>query len=88
MMSTSTLVTRSGRKAKGDGHQRRSEILQAAERIFLTSGYEGATIRRIADEVGIVGQSNRATLLGREQIGIAQAPPRRTQQRPRHEDSE
>ena len=53
MMSTSTLVTRSGRKAKGDGHQRRSEILEAAERIFLRSGYEGATIRRIADEVGV-----------------------------------
>ena len=44
---------RSNRKAKGSGHQRRSEILTAAERIFLNGGYEGATIRRIADEVGV-----------------------------------
>ena len=41
------------RKAKGDGHLRRAEILQAAERIFVADGYEGATIRKIADEVGV-----------------------------------
>ena len=44
---------RSARKAKGDGHSRRSEILEAAQRIFVDYGYEGATIRRIADEVGV-----------------------------------
>jgi AcrR family transcriptional regulator len=44
---------RSGRKAKGDGHLRRAEILRAAERIFVADGYEGATIRKIADEVGV-----------------------------------
>jgi AcrR family transcriptional regulator len=44
---------RSGRKAKGDGHLRRAEILRAAERIFVLEGYEGATIRKIADEVGV-----------------------------------
>lgn len=44
---------RSARKAKGDGHLRRAEILQAAQRIFVEQGYEGATIRRIADEVGV-----------------------------------
>lgn len=44
---------RSGRKAKGSGHLRRAEILIAAERIFVECGYEGATIRRIADEVGV-----------------------------------
>jgi AcrR family transcriptional regulator len=44
---------RSARKAKGDGHLRRVEILQAAERIFLRDGYQGATIRKIADEVGV-----------------------------------
>jgi AcrR family transcriptional regulator len=44
---------RSQRKAKGDGHLRRAEILSAAERIFVECGYEGATIRRIADEVGV-----------------------------------
>ena len=44
---------RSARKAKGDGHSRRVEILHAAERIFVAEGYEGATIRKIADEVGV-----------------------------------
>lgn len=46
-------VTRSGRKPKGEGHSRRAEILAAAERIFVEYGYEGATIRKIADEVGL-----------------------------------
>ncbi len=32
---------------------RRAEILRSAERIFLAEGYEGATIRKIADEVGV-----------------------------------
>lgn len=53
MDSTATLVRRSGRKAKGYGHLRRAEILAAAERIFMAHGYEGATIRKIADEVGV-----------------------------------
>jgi len=44
---------RSARKPKGEGHARRGEILEAAERIFVECGYEGATIRRIADEVGV-----------------------------------
>ena len=44
---------RTARKPKGDGHLRRGEILQAAERLFVELGYEGATIRRIADEVGV-----------------------------------
>ncbi len=44
---------RSARKAKGEGHARRGEILQAAERLFVECGYEGATIRKIADEVGV-----------------------------------
>ncbi len=44
---------KSARKAKGDGHLRRAEILRAAERIFIAEGYEGATIRKIADEVGV-----------------------------------
>ena len=41
------------RKPRGQGFERREEILAAAERIFVTSGYEGATIRKIADEVGV-----------------------------------
>jgi len=44
---------KSARKAKGDGHLRRAEILRAAERIFVAEGTEGATIRKIADEVGV-----------------------------------
>jgi AcrR family transcriptional regulator len=48
-----TKPARSARKAKGDGYLRRAEILEAAERIFVAEGYEGATIRKIADEVGV-----------------------------------
>jgi len=44
---------RSERKARGSGHLRRAELLAAAEKIFTVSGYEGATIRKIADEVGV-----------------------------------
>ena len=56
--STSNLANpdgagRSARKPKGEGHVRRAEILAAAERIFVEHGYEGATIRKIADEVGL-----------------------------------
>ena len=52
-MTTAVTARRSARKAKGDGHLRRAEILTAAERIFVAEGYEGATIRKIADEVGV-----------------------------------
>ena len=44
---------RSIRKPKGEGHARRAEILTAAEQIFVEHGYEGATIRKIADAVGL-----------------------------------
>lgn len=44
---------RSERKARGSGHLRRAELLAAAQKIFTTSGYEGATIRKIAEEVGV-----------------------------------
>lgn len=50
---SSTARSRSTRKPKGEGYARRAEILAAAERIFVEVGYEGATIRRIADEVGL-----------------------------------
>lgn len=53
-MSTVAIAPRrTTRKAKGDGHLRRAEILEAAERIFVADGYDGATIRKIADEVGV-----------------------------------
>ena len=44
---------RSARKARGDGHLRRGEILDAAERIFIAEGYDGATMRKIAEAVGV-----------------------------------
>ncbi|HEV2364542.1 MAG TPA: TetR/AcrR family transcriptional regulator [Caulobacteraceae bacterium] len=50
---TETRLMRSARKPKGEGHVRRAEILRAAERIFVAEGYSGATIRKIADEVGV-----------------------------------
>ena len=53
MGTLATASRKTVRKAKGDGHLRRAEILEAAERIFVAEGYEGATIRRIADEVGV-----------------------------------
>src|SRR6201990_3081852 len=53
LVITATATRRSARKPKGDGHLRRAEILEAAERIFVAEGYEGATIRKIADEVGV-----------------------------------
>lgn len=53
MSASAATARRSARKAKGDGHLRRAEILEAAERIFVAEGYEGATIRKIADEVGV-----------------------------------
>ena len=53
MTITLNKPVKSARKAKGDGHLRRAEILHAAERIFVRDGYQGATIRKIADEVGV-----------------------------------
>lgn len=53
MGAVATATRKTARKAKGDGHLRRAEILAAAERIFIAEGYEGATIRKIADEVGV-----------------------------------
>ncbi|MEE2850298.1 MAG: TetR/AcrR family transcriptional regulator [Pseudomonadota bacterium] len=52
-MSELSNASRTTRKPKGEGHSRRGEILAAAERIFVEHGYEGATIRKIADEVGL-----------------------------------
>ena len=53
MSVTARKTVKSARKAKGDGHLRRAEILHAAQRIFIEDGYDGATIRKIADDVGV-----------------------------------
>jgi AcrR family transcriptional regulator len=42
-----------GRKRKGEGPQRRAEILTAAKQLFVEEGYVATTIRRIAAKVGI-----------------------------------
>ena len=52
-MTAAPTPRRSARKAKGDGHLRRGEILEAAGRIFLAHGHEGATMRRIAEAAGV-----------------------------------
>ena len=44
-----------GRKPRGQGASRRSEILAAAKRLFVEEGYESATMRRIATAVGVSG---------------------------------
>jgi AcrR family transcriptional regulator len=44
---------RSVRKPRGQGASRRGEILDAAKRLFLTDGFERATIRKIAAAVGV-----------------------------------
>jgi len=46
-------ATRSGRKPRGQGASRHGEILEAAKRLFLTEGFERATIRKIAAAVGV-----------------------------------
>jgi AcrR family transcriptional regulator len=44
---------RGGRKRKGEGLQRRAEILDAAKRLFVEEGYAATTIRRIAAKLGV-----------------------------------
>lgn len=46
-------TARSVRKPRGQGASRRGEILDAAKRLFLTEGFERATIRKIAATVGV-----------------------------------
>ncbi len=41
------------RKARGQGHSRRGEILAAARGVFAAAGFSHATMRRIAAEVGV-----------------------------------
>jgi len=41
------------RKRKGEGRERREEILTVAKRLFIEDGYEKTTIRRVAAELGL-----------------------------------
>jgi AcrR family transcriptional regulator len=49
---TGNLQLRS-RKARGLGHERRAEILAAAQQLFVSEGFETVTTRRLADHVGL-----------------------------------
>ena len=49
----SSLRLTSGRKKKGEGLERRQEILEVAKKLFVGEGYERTTIRRIAEQLGI-----------------------------------
>jgi AcrR family transcriptional regulator len=51
-MDTGPVVV-SHRKPRGQGPARRDEILAAAKRLFLSDGFEHATIRKIAAAVGV-----------------------------------
>ena len=46
-------LTITTRKPRGQGATRRGEVLAAAKRLFLEEGYEHATMRRIAAEIGV-----------------------------------
>ena len=55
-MSNTVIPTRAppnARKARGQGATRRPEILAAAQHLFVTEGFDRATMRRIAAEVGV-----------------------------------
>jgi AcrR family transcriptional regulator len=41
------------RKARGSGHERRVEIIEAAKNLFFEEGIDGVTTRRIAERAGI-----------------------------------
>jgi AcrR family transcriptional regulator len=53
--SSGMTKTRSGqnRKNRGEGEQRREEILAATRRLFVKDGADNTTVRAIADAVGI-----------------------------------
>lgn len=41
------------RKPRGQGHERRGEILTAAKALFVAEGYQGFTTRKLAERVGL-----------------------------------
>jgi AcrR family transcriptional regulator len=46
-------ISLANRKARGAGHERLAEILAAAKALFLESGYDNVSTRKIAARVGI-----------------------------------
>ena len=53
MKTKSESLPLGGRKRKGEGLQRRAEILEAAKQLFVEEGYAATTIRRIAAKLGV-----------------------------------
>jgi len=47
------MATPRGRKPRGQGHERRAEILAAAKAMFVAEGYAAVTTRRLAERVGL-----------------------------------
>ena len=48
-----TAVSPHARKPRGQGHQRREEILAAARQLFVSEGFETVTTRKLAERAGI-----------------------------------
>jgi AcrR family transcriptional regulator len=46
-------ISLANRKARGSGHERLGEILEAARALFLEHGFENVSTRKIAERVGI-----------------------------------
>ena len=53
MSATLTDTPARSRKPRGQGQARRGEIIAAAKRLFVEEGFQHATMRRIAAEVGV-----------------------------------
>lgn len=53
MPKTAEATRRGTRQAKGEGYRTREAILRAAKALFSEVGFEAATVRRIAERVGI-----------------------------------
>jgi AcrR family transcriptional regulator len=45
--------TGSSRSKRSDGRETRARVLRAATEVFARDGFEGASLRRIADRAGI-----------------------------------
>jgi AcrR family transcriptional regulator len=52
-LASNPVAFRSARKAKGQGGERREEILEHAQRLFAAHGVQSVSTRHIADAVGI-----------------------------------
>lgn len=56
------------RKPRGQGHERRGEILAAAKALFVAEGYPGFTTRKLAERVGLSQTGLYVYFRSREEI--------------------